>query len=181
METTVVGFAESNGDDYAMVVEYHAGWRSCSYGEKTCWYVDPSHYELVQQAKAKPPTTKYPDGNPKTAMGLAKPNYRCVPMTAVYAMGKVMTGGAIKYGPFNWRKDKITSSTYIDAARRHLDALADGTRIDPESGEPQEAHIMSCMALMLDARLCDKLIDDLPAEPGPMAKYLAYNTIKKAA
>ena len=102
--------------------------------------------------------------NPKHASGAAKPNYRHVPTDPLYAVGKVMDGGAAKYGPFNWRSTGLCLQTYIDAIRRHTDALARGEDNDPESGQPHPAHIAACALLVLDCLQRGNLVDDRPGK-----------------
>lgn len=100
--------------------------------------------------------------NPKHAAGAARPNYRHVPASGLYAVGKVMDLGAAKYGPFNWRSTGLCLQTYIDAIRRHTDALAGGQNIDPESGESHMAHVAACALLVLDCIDRRNLVDDRP-------------------
>jgi Domain of unknown function (DUF5664) len=115
--------------------------------------------------------------NPKHAAGSAKPPLHLVPMTAVILEAMVFKLGAKKYGPFNWRTSAVVRSIYLDAAMRHLMALLDGQDLDEESGQPHEAHIRACMAVLLDARAIGKLIDDRDAA-GPAPKVLKENTIQ---
>jgi len=106
---------------------------------------------------------RLPDGNPKTAFGVRKDPMHLVPTTALRPLGRVMRGGADKYGPYNWRDDRVTMSVYYDAAMRHLMAMWEGEDSDPESGEPHQAHVMACMAIILDAQAAGSLNDDRPA------------------
>jgi len=108
-----------------------------------------------------------PDDNPKTAFGTQKDPMHFTPTEALRAVGRVMRGGAEKYGAYNWREDRITASTYYDAAMRHLMAWWDGEDLDPESGEPHLAHVMACCAILLDGREQDTLNDDRPEAPLP--------------
>ncbi|CAB4138393.1 hypothetical protein UFOVP330_30 [uncultured Caudovirales phage] len=102
----------------------------------------------------------YPDDNPKTAYGEAKPKMSDTPTTGIREMGKVFTGGAEKYGRFNWRDHSVSSTVYYDAAQRHLMAWFDGEDIDPESGISHLAHVMACCNILLDAGRCGKLNDN---------------------
>jgi len=104
----------------------------------------------------------YPDDNPKTALGEAKPKMSDTPTIGVREMGRVFTMGAAKYGRFNWREHRVSSSVYYDAALRHLMAWFDGEDADPESGLPHLAHVMACMNIILDAKAHDKLNDNRP-------------------
>ena len=134
-----------------------------------------SRFELVL-----PPVQagKYPDGNPKTAIGASKPGgMDCLPPLAIFKMGEVFQGGAAKYGKMNWREHGITLSTYTNAAMRHLLALADGQDIDPESGVEHAAHVMACMAILIDAKSVGKMVDDRGPK-GRLPAYLAEKTKK---
>lgn len=102
----------------------------------------------------------YPDDNPKTAYGEAKPKMSDTPTIGIREMGKVFTGGAEKYGRFNWRDHSVSSTVYYDAAQRHLMAWFDGEDIDPESGISHLAHVMACCNILLDAGRCGKLNDN---------------------
>jgi len=62
--------------------------------------------------------TIYPDNNPKTIHGQAKPGLLHVPPVPMFKVGQVMDVGATKYGPANWRDAPVTQSTYINAALR---------------------------------------------------------------
>jgi hypothetical protein len=102
----------------------------------------------------------YPDDNPKTAYGEAKPKLSDTPTVGIREMGRVFTGGAEKYGRFNWRDHAVSATVYYDAAERHLMAWFDGEDIDPESGISHLAHVMACCNILLDAQGCGKLNDN---------------------
>lgn len=104
----------------------------------------------------------YPDDNPKTALGEAKPKLSDTPTIGIRQMGQVFTMGAAKYGRFNWREHTVSSSVYYDAAQRHLMAWFDGEDLDPESGLPHLAHVMACVNIVLDAQAHGKLNDNRP-------------------
>lgn len=102
-----------------------------------------------------------PEGiNPKDAEGLKKAPLRLVPPSALVAMSRVMKLGGDKYGPYNWRDNSILYTVYIEAAMRHLLALADGEDKDPESGESHAAHVMACMGILIDAITVGVIKDD---------------------
>lgn len=104
----------------------------------------------------------YPDGNPKTALGEAKPKISDTPTIGIREMGMVFSMGAQKYGRFNWRERSVSSSVYYDAAFRHLSAWFDGENADPESGLHHLAHVMACMNIIMDAEAASKLNDNRP-------------------
>lgn len=54
---------------------------------------------------------------------------------------KVLTFGARKYAPDNWKLVENPVERYRDALIRHLTAYMAGEEIDPESGLPHLAHV----------------------------------------
>lgn len=104
----------------------------------------------------------YPDDNPKTAIGVSKLPLHLVPPVAVGYLAMALADGAKKYGPYNWREKRISSSVYHAAAKRHLDAWWDGEDLAPDSKVHHLAHAMACLALILDGQSIGKLNDDRP-------------------
>jgi hypothetical protein len=138
-----------------------------------------SAYDLGNGLESGPPhnheTCGYPDDNPKTVMGLSKPDYWGVPPLALYVLGAAMANGVKKYGLFNWREKTVTTSVYINAMRRHIDAYVDGQNVAEDSAVHHLGHVMACCAILLDAADAGKLNDDR-GHQGGMAHYLAKNT-----
>ena len=89
--------------------------------------------------------------NPKDLIGDKKPRLCLVPPALSIYVAKVMVHGAEKYGPFNWRANKVRRTVYLEAALRHILAALDGEDADAESGVPHEAHAAACMGIILDA------------------------------
>jgi len=116
-----------------------------------------------------------PEANPKNAFGLAKPPIHLIPGAALVQVAMVMKLGAEKYGAANWRDTKVTASTYVGAAQRHLLSWYDGEGIDPESGASHIAHMVACGLILLDALACGKFIDDRPT-PAPTGDLIAAYT-----
>lgn len=79
-----------------------------------------------------------------------KPNYWLVPPKSLEALCKVLTFGAKKYAPDNWRKVEKWQERYFSAAQRHLMEYRKGHKIDQESGEPHLAHAICCLAFMIE-------------------------------
>jgi len=102
------------------------------------------------------------DNNPKTAAGSAKYSTVAIPPIVKAELGGAMTEGARKYGRFNWRKDSITASTYIDALSRHIDAWIEGEDIDQESGYSHIVKAIATLVVMRDAMLHGMFNDDRP-------------------
>lgn len=115
---------------------------------------------LRDELRATPAVAKYPDNNPKTRYGEAKPKLSNVPTGPMFAMGSVFDLGAAKYGKFNWRRKVVSATVYYDAALRHLMAWYGGEALDTESGQSHLAHVMACMAILLDAECHGNLNDN---------------------
>jgi len=98
--------------------------------------------------------------NPKDRAGSKKVNLSLIPPVANIYEAKVMELGAAKYGPYNWRDTPVRLTVYLSATLRHLYAKMDGQDIDPESGQPHDAHIRANMGIILDAKENGTLIDD---------------------
>jgi hypothetical protein len=98
--------------------------------------------------------------NPKDFVGSDKLPLHLWPETAT-AMGCLgLLEGALKYGRSNWRKSGVRYSIYIDALRRHINALFEGEDIDPDSGAPHLSHALACLAIIVDAQAAGNLVDD---------------------
>jgi hypothetical protein len=115
---------------------------------------------------------KPPNEDPKATFGRRKVRYFFVPSIFSAVVGIVMELGARKYGPFNWRKDPVKASDYIDAMHRHIEAWADGEDIDPESQVSHLGHISACCAILLDAEATGNLVDDRE-KSGRIAEFFA--------
>lgn len=106
--------------------------------------------------------SKYPDNNPKTALGMAKLPMDLVPPALLRHTAEAFANGAKKYGPYNWREAKISSSVYYAAALRHLTDWWDGEDLAPDSGVHHLGHAAACLALILDTMDSDLLNDNRP-------------------
>jgi hypothetical protein len=119
------------------------------------------------------------DNNPKTRMGALKLPLHLVPPSAKAFLAMAMEDGANKYGPYNYREEKVSISTYYAAAQRHLDSFWDGENIAEDSNIHHIAHAMACCAIILDAATCGTLIDDRPrAGAGPLLQK-QYHQLKQ--
>lgn len=105
--------------------------------------------------------------NPKEAAGTQKCPLHLNPPVASEHQAWVHKDGSDKYGLWNWRDAGINLTTYVGAAKRHLDAIMRGEWLDPDSGRPHWAHIMACGAISLDAEAHGKLNDDRPRGSRP--------------
>lgn len=100
--------------------------------------------------------------NPKQAIGARKVPFSTMSAPVVAEIGVAMLEGACKYGRHNWRVAGARSSTYYDAAKRHLESWWEGEDIDEESGLPHLVKLLSCMMVLRDAQICGVDNDDRP-------------------
>lgn len=100
--------------------------------------------------------------NPKDLLGMKKPPLELCPAVLEIITAMVMKLGAKKYGPYNWRDNKVRRTVYLAAAKRHINSALDGEDSDEESGMPHEASAAACMAIVLDALVTGNLVDDRP-------------------
>lgn len=132
------------------------------------------HAEVAAIQKAtgkllKPPLTMYvthqPCDNCAKALSDAKINnviiveqfmkfdagklrYSLIPPVATEALAKVLTYGAKKYKPNNWKKVEDTER-YVDALYRHLEAWRGGQEFDEESGLSHLSHALTNIAFLI--------------------------------
>lgn len=85
-----------------------------------------------------------------------KPMLELMPPNAELAVARVLTFGAGKYGPDNWRELDNLYPRYLGAARRHLNALQRGEACDPETGEHHLAHAVCCLMFILEDELLER-------------------------
>ena len=98
--------------------------------------------------------------NPKDAVSTNKIPLHLWPSTAT-AMGSLaLLYGARLYGRSNWREAGVRASVYVSACQRHLAAWFEGEDNDPDSGLPHLGHALACLAILVDAQVADKLVDD---------------------
>jgi len=103
------------------------------------------------------------DTNPKDAVGTQKwRQYTVVPMTVIWELGVAMLEGARKYGRHNYRVSGVRASVYVDAAKGHIDAYWEGQDIDPDSGLHHVTKAIASLAVLRDAMIQKKYIDDRP-------------------
>ena len=98
--------------------------------------------------------------NPKDIIGSAKLPLHLWPESATVLGTLGLLEGALKYGRGNWREAGVRASIYKDALERHVSAWFEGEEKDPDSGLPHLAHALACLAIIVDAQMCGKLVDD---------------------
>lgn len=78
-----------------------------------------------------------------------KLRYDLIPPSATKALAEVLTFGARKYKPNNW-KNCQDPERYLAALIRHIEAYRSGEELDADSGLPHLAHAMTNLAFLLE-------------------------------
>lgn len=79
-----------------------------------------------------------------------KLRYDLVPPVALEEITKVLTFGAEKYAPENWRRVEDWKPRYTAALMRHIEAYRKGEDLDPETGVSHLAHAGCCLMFLLE-------------------------------
>jgi hypothetical protein len=116
--------------------------------------------------------------NPKDRIGIHKPPLHLIPPAALLHEAMAFLDGAIKYGPYNWRKEKVSAEIYIGAAMRHLLAWQDREELSRDARRHHLGHARACLGILIDAQANNQLEDDRP-EPGKAADLIEELTAKK--
>lgn len=98
--------------------------------------------------------------NPKDKLGADKLPLHLWPETATALGSMAMLDGACKYGRTNYRPMGVLASVYYAAARRHLNAWFEGEDQPSDSLVPHLGHALACIAILIDARAANSLVDD---------------------
>ncbi len=77
-----------------------------------------------------------------------KPRWDLLPFEALAPIVDVLTYGARKYAPENWRIVPDARRRYYAAAMRHMVAWWAGERNDPETGMSHLAHAGCCLLFL---------------------------------
>jgi hypothetical protein len=79
-----------------------------------------------------------------------KLQYSLLPPLALKATVEILTFGAEKYEPDNWKFVPDSKRRYFDAMQRHLWAWKEGEQNDPETGKNHLAHAMCCLMFLYE-------------------------------
>jgi hypothetical protein len=102
--------------------------------------------------------------NPKQRYGDAKVPLHLVPPAASMAIATGLQEGAAKYGPWNWRDNRVELMTYYGAVLRHLSAWVEGEWGDDDS-EIGKSHLdgaIASLSILIDAISFGEYIDNRP-------------------
>ena len=104
----------------------------------------PSNEEIEQMKKDPFYKGKWDKG---------KIRYELVPLSAIEALGKVLTFGATRYGDETWRLLPKAKDRYYAATLRHLFAHRNGECLDQDSGIPHLFHALTNIAFLIELNL----------------------------
>ena len=93
----------------------------------------------------------------------SKPRMELLPPLATLEVAKVLTFGAQKYEPNNWKYVPDAANRYTAGALRHIFATMAQEQLDPESGLDHLAHAICCLMFILEDRL-EKSTEERPRE-----------------
>jgi len=79
-----------------------------------------------------------------------KLQYGLLPPLALKATVEILTFGAEKYEPDNWKRVPDSKRRYFDAMQRHLWAWKQGEQNDQETGKNHLAHAMCCLMFLYE-------------------------------
>ncbi len=134
-----------------------------------------SDHQLMYDVREKCIVNTLKDTNPKNAVGVRKWRQYCVvPTTIIWELGVAMLEGARKYGRHNYRVAGVRASVYVDAAKGHIDQWWEGEDLDEESGLSHITKAMASLAVLRDAMIQGKCVDDRPPKTdlGPLRENL---------
>lgn len=112
-------------------------------------------FKSIDNGKVIPPPSYNPEdvAFTKTTVGVKydndKPQWSLLPFRALKEVVEVLTYGAKKYAPDNWKKVPDARRRYIDAGFRHFTAYASGETRDIETGKHHLAHAICCLLYLV--------------------------------
>lgn len=142
----------------------------------------PSHppFPYVHQPG---PSTPIPGTEPKTVYRMVldpetgamkadgeKNRLELLPFEAIEEIGKVLTYGATKYSPDNWRPG-MSWRRLVGSTLRHIFSWCRGESIDPETGLSHLAHAGCCILFLISYELRNVGTDDRYIMPNERKTY----------
>jgi len=141
-------------------------WEGYFKGRTSAKFVPITPDEAIAAHRAKT------EGNPKKRIGALKAPMHLIPPVALAHLAVALGDGEAKYGPFNYRSEKVSVSTYLGAIHRHLALYLDGEDSTADSGVHHIAAAMAGCAILLDCMAGGQLVDDRPPATGGVADVL---------
>jgi len=111
--------------------------------------MDKMNWDPIVAAAPAAPASVAPGVGVKHDAG--KPSPTLLPTHALRLLVDVLSYGARKYAPANWRLVQPHPTRYGDAMLRHVFSWMAGEWADAESGLPHLAHAAVCAMLILEA------------------------------
>ena len=100
--------------------------------------------------------------NPKNLAAKSRIKVALLPAAGIIHGAHAAMAGAGKYGPYNWRDQKIALMEYASAMQRHIMDWVDGQDISADDRCHHLGHVIACASIMLDAIEVGAVIDDRP-------------------
>ena len=113
--------------------------------EKVRYWLDHNHNLTSDAVKESQNATT---GGRKFDGG--KLQFGLLPTNALKATVEILTFGAEKYEPDNWKYVPDAKRRYFDAMERHVWAWKSGEQNDPESGKNHLAHAICCLMFLYE-------------------------------
>lgn len=111
--------------------------------------------------------------NPKQQYGDKKVPVHLWPFAATILGALGLAEGKEKYGRNNWRAQPVLASTYIAAAKRHLELFAESEDLAQDTANPHLGNALASLAILADAQMHGTLIDDRNYVP-PASKMTEF-------
>jgi hypothetical protein len=89
-----------------------------------------------------------------------KLQYGLIPPQALKATVEILTFGAQKYEPDNWKYVPDAKRRYFDALQRHLWAWKEGEQNDTETGKNHLAHALCCLMFLYEHDIMNFINND---------------------
>lgn len=116
---------------------------------------DPQNRIVHMRRCAQPEVVKHFDDRHSSRIPSAegrkddagKLRWSLLPLRAMKSVVEVLEYGARKYSEGGWKS--VSRQRYVEAAFRHMVAIADGEKLDAESGLPHAAHAVCCLLFII--------------------------------
>lgn len=103
--------------------------------------------------------------NPKKMYGDKKPPLHLLPLAGMIHQAMAHMDGNLKYGFENWNGTSVEKLTYIGAILRHTELYKYGENYTRDTLVHNLGAVMACCAILIDAELNDRLIDNTRHSP----------------